>query len=83
VIGDAFMKNQSNKSLALSTKILITGVLLVATVAFAFWFGLAHPTATSPLPPVVMRSLAYGLFFGGAALAFIAAVWKAARLIRK
>lgn len=77
------MKNQSNKSLALSTKILIIGTVLVATAAFAFWFGLSHPTATSPLPPVVMRSLVYGAFFGGAAFMFIAVILKAARLIKK
>jgi RsiW-degrading membrane proteinase PrsW (M82 family) len=84
VIGDNFMhRNQNKKALTLPTKFLIIGLLLVATATFAFWFGLSHPTATSPLSPVVMRALVFGAFFGGIALAFIAVVWKVARLIKK
>jgi hypothetical protein len=56
----------------------VLGLLLIAIVAFAFWFGLSHPTATSPLPPIVMQSLVGGAFSCG-----IAIVIKVVRLIKR
>jgi TRAP-type C4-dicarboxylate transport system permease small subunit len=61
---------------SLSTKLLIIALCLVMFFFIFFIFALSHPLATSPLPPIVMKTIVYGAFWIGITLTIVSVSMK-------
>lgn len=64
------------KRMAISTKILLAGIIMITAVIFLFLSALSHPLASSPLSPSAMKILTGATFVTGCALVVAGIVGK-------